>query len=172
MAQVSESLANNHTESVPAGLTAGEPHLLWSSTEISTGTQHNSCAVRCVFHSFAPDPEDPNNQPFDHHVRFILEEKQDDGTWQEIARQNQEIRKLSQGPQRTILCSPSVSVEEGVDFNIPGDNGEPFHLKSEFNESTEGNNLRVCLVLLENFPDSDNALDSVTFSVHLKRFDS
>ena len=170
MGQVSFTAADNVTISVPSGLTAGEDHLLWSSTEITQGNQHNSCSVKITYHELLPDPN--TFTPFDHELIMIVEEKQDDGSWEEVGRQNQPIRNhTSQAPQRQVLVSPSVNAEEGLDFAIAGFNGIEVKLKSLFRDATDGNPIRICLVLRENQPDTTNALDSVRFSIHGKRFD-
>lgn len=171
MPQTNETLAASHTETVPTGLAAGVPHLLWESdvADAPALADFNSCIVRCSYESFSPDPNLPANQPFDHELLFKVLEKQANGDWVEVGRQNAPIRKLDQGASRTIVVSPDVAVEEGVDQAIAGFSGSNEILKSAFRDATEGD-LKVQLWLCEKEPDTPNALDSVTFSVYLKRY--
>lgn len=161
--------ADNKLVTLNTPLTVDEPTVIWTSPEVSQGATFKAVSLACVYHNIAPDVSDPANQPSGLRLQFSLEQEQENGSWEEIGRQNTPISKLEQGTKRTIMVSPSIVGEEGVDQFIPGLNDSvPVNIKSKFDESGEGK-LRVRLIALDGL--NVNQLASVTFSVHGKRYD-
>ena len=160
--------ADNHQETLVTPLTVGTPTTIWTSAEVTQGATHKAVSVSCIFHNITPDVSQTANQPSGLRLQFILEQEQEDGTWEEIGRQNAAITKLEQGQKRVIMVSPSIVQEEGVDQIIPDAIGAPAIIKSKFDEDAEGH-LRISLLALDTL--DQNQLTSVTFSVHGKRYD-
>lgn len=167
MATQDFNLASSHTASMPSPYTAGEVVELWSGS-IAQGNTYPS--VSCYVHYESISPDTDVVSPFDFALLAVLEQEQGDGSYQEVGRQNVELRKLEQGAVRQIVVSPTMTVdEEGVDQVIAGFGGVPQRLKSRFTDESHGS-LRVRLLVVDNDPTGPNPFQSVTFSVNGQRY--
>lgn len=138
------------------------------SEEFSQGGTMQSASVYIDYKAFVPDTLQVS--PFNFEILATLEQKQDDNSWEEIGRQNQPIRKTTQGARRQILVSPAnAGLEEGVDQIISGFGGNPTRLKSMFNDEATGD-LRVRIFALDNAPAGANPFQSVTVDVNVRRY--
>lgn len=161
--------ANSVTVAPSIGI--GTQQVIWSSAEISQGSNLKAVTAACTYEAVTPDGE--TQTPSGVQMQFVVEVKDSAGGWEEIGRQNTPITKLEQGAVRTILVNPSFGLqEEGVDQFIQGLNGTTANVKSKFDESAEGT-LRVCLVAIDRFAGDPqpHPFSSVTFSVAVKRYD-
>lgn len=149
-------------------LVAGEPTVIWASDTVSQGTAYNSLSIYISYKALSPDTA--NVAPFDFEILATVDQEQNDGSWEELGRQNIGLRKLEQGAVRQIIITPSAQVEEGIDQVIPGINGSISKLKSIFRDDCSGN-IRVCLHAVDNAPTGANPLAGVTFSVNGTRYD-
>lgn len=162
------TLASDEVVDLSAPLVEGAPTAVWTSATVSQGTSYASVRVFVNYTTLVPDTDLVS--PFSFELLAVLEQQQQDSSWEEIGRQNMAIRKLEQGAVREIIVSPSVNSEEGVDQVIAGFAGVPVKLKSMFKDDAQGA-LRVILYVLDGDPSGPNPFDGVTFSVNGQRYD-
>lgn len=164
------SSASSEVVDLAAPLSAGVATEIWKSADIGQGTTYSKLKVIVQYEAISPDTSDPANTPYNFEMLAVVEQQQADGSWQELGRQNQPIRRLDTGSIREILVLPDAQVEEGIDQVIAGFGGIPVRLKSISRGTAEGT-LRVRLFAIDYYPSGANPFDGVTFSVTGQRFD-
>lgn len=165
------SMANNLALTVPgapAPLPEGEVTELFSQEEGTGGVSSQNLSVYVTYSNFLPDTDVVSG--FEFELLAIVEQQQDDNSWEEIGRQNTPIRKLEQGAMRQIVIGPNnVGIEEGVDFAIAGFGGVTQKLKSVFNDEASGK-IRVRILAVDYNPGGAAPFEGVTVSIHGTRF--
>ena len=157
-------LATNQTLTPVTPLVSGVEALLWESEEVSQGGSHHYLKVNVNYSNMLP--ADTGQQKF---VAIIMQ-KQNDGTFEEIGRQNVALVLSEQGLSREIVVNPRISKEEGIDNVIAGMEGEPIKLKSFFNDEATGT-LKVCIYVKDNDAGGQNAFQSIDITVNGVRYD-
>jgi hypothetical protein len=155
--------ADDVTVTAPT-LVDNQETLIWESAEITNGSNLQHIKLNISYHDINPGPDVGSNA-----LVAILVQEQDDGSFEEIGRQNTPIAKLEQGAKREIIVTSSTDKEEGIDDVIPGFQGIPVRLKSFFDDEASGT-LKVCIHALST-DVATNPLVSVRFSVNGARFD-
>ena len=142
---------------------------------------NNSIRVFVKYHGFVPDTSElpdgtVQNTPYAFGVLAVVEQQQEDASWEEIGRQNNTLGEVQSGKEREIYVTPvSIALEEGVDTEILGFANRVIRKKSAWQDDASGT-LRVRIVAMQRLANNEaeeaiaNPFVSTTVSISGTRF--